>query len=428
MFYHLEEVNRFFENRRSLGVKPGLSRMNQLLTYLDNPQKKIKAVHVAGTNGKGSTIHFLKNALIKNGHEVGLFISPSMSDVTGYIFKNNKRITEERLISILNEMFPIIQRMDESDMPPTEFEIITAIAFFYFVRHVDIALIETGMGGREDTTNCVNPLLSVITNVSLDHTTFLGSTLEKIAYHKAGIIKNNIPVILGEIQPSVLNIFEKEAELKGAPIYRLMNEYSYSNIKKTEEVQFFTWKDRNYSMEVSLLMNGNHQVQNSSIAIKVLTLLKEQGIEIQWKKALEAIHYTKVEGRFELMNNQPAIILDGAHNPAGIESFLKTISTTHQNKKHLIFGVFKDKDLDYMIRKCIPYFDSITLTSFEHSRAADYEILTKYMEIDKVNLETDWKGFLTSILRDSNKNKITYFITGSLHFIANVRLFLKEEY
>src|SRR5699024_7769817 len=203
MFYHLEEVNRFFENRRYLGIKPGLSRMNQLLTYLDNPQKRIKAVHVAGTNGKGSTIHFLKNALIKNGHEVGLFISPSMLDVTGYIFKNNKRIAEETLISILNEMFPIIQQMDESDMHPTEYEIITAIAFFLFVRHVDIALIETGMGGREDTTNCVNPLLSVITNVSLDHTTFLGNTLEKIAYHKAGIIKNNIPVILGEIQPSV---------------------------------------------------------------------------------------------------------------------------------------------------------------------------------------------------------------------------------
>src|SRR5699024_524381 len=148
-------------------------RMNQLLTYLDNPQKRIKAVHVAGTNGKGSTIHFLKNALIKNGHEVGLFISPSMSDVTGYIFKNNKRIAEETLISILNEMFPIIQQMDESDMPPTEFEIITAIAFFYFVRNVDITLSESEMGGIEDTTNGFSPLLSVITNVILDHSYYL---------------------------------------------------------------------------------------------------------------------------------------------------------------------------------------------------------------------------------------------------------------
>src|SRR5699024_12422126 len=136
------------------------------------------------------------------------------------------------------------QQMDDSKMRPTECGIITTIALVYFKRHVDIALIETGMGGREDTTNCVNPLLSVITNVSLDHTAYLGNTLEKIAYHKAGIIKDNIPVILGEIQPSVLNIFEKEAELKGAPIYRLINEYLYSNIKKTEEVQLFTLNDR----------------------------------------------------------------------------------------------------------------------------------------------------------------------------------------
>src|SRR5699024_4919592 len=360
--------------------KPGLSRMNQLLTYLDNPQKKIKAIHIAGTNGKGSTIHFLKNALIKNGYDVGLFVSPSMSDVTGHIFINNKKIAEGKFISLLNEMLPIIQQMDESKMHPTEFEIITTIAFVYFKRHVDIALIETGMGGREDTTNCVNPLLSVITNVSLDHTAYLGNTLEKIAYHKAGIIKDNIPVILGEVQPSVLNIFKKEANLKDAPIYRLMEEFSYSNIEKSEDEQFFTWSDDNCAMEVSLIMNGSHQVQNSSIAIKVLILLKELGLDMQWSKNRAAIHCTQVERRFELINNHPAIILDGAHNPAGIESFLRTVSATYQNtKKHLIFGVFKGKDLDYMIRKCIPHFDSITLTTFEHPRAADYGMLTKYM-------------------------------------------------
>src|SRR5690625_3069641 len=182
-------LNHYFTKRDEFGIKPGLERIHRLLELLGNPEKEIKAIHIAGTNGKGSTIQFMKNVLINNGYDVGVFTSPSFYGIRGHIEHNRSFIDNELFLHILELMKPAIKQLDDEENHPTTFEIITAVAFMYFKEHVDIVLVETGMGGREDTTNCFTPILSVITNVDFDHVGFLGDTLEEITAHKAGIIK-----------------------------------------------------------------------------------------------------------------------------------------------------------------------------------------------------------------------------------------------
>lgn len=422
MFKNMKQIESFFKERQILGIKPGLNRIEQLLNRLDNPQEKLKAIHIAGTNGKGSTINFLKNALIANGYQVGVFTSPSMSGVIGHLFINDQPIDKDLFISIFNDIFPDIQKLDKNGHYTTEFEIMTAIAFVYFSTYVDIALIETGMGGREDATNCVHPLISIITNVSWDHTAFLGNTIEKITYHKAGIIKANIPVIIGKMQSSVLHIISQEAQLKKAPIYKLEYGFTYSEIEATQKGQRFIWHNKETSYPVTLLMNGRHQVENSSLAIKALAILKDKGFLIEWNKTLKALGRTQIPGRFETVHRKPTIILDGAHNPAGIESFLQTLLLHYnQVEKHLIFGVFKDKELDHMIQQCIPHFQSVTLTSFNHQRAAGIDELSKYNTLPNVNITVDWEEHLLNVFHNTDHKDISYFITGSLNFISQVR-------
>lgn len=428
MFYQMKDVTLFFKKRRHLGIKPGLSRMNQLLIYLNHPERQLKAVHVAGTNGKGSTIHFLKNALIESGYKVGLFTSPSMSGLTGHILIDHTPIESETFIKMLNEILPVIQKMDQEGNHATEFEILTALSLMYFARYVDLALIETGMGGREDTTNCVKPLMSIITTVALDHTAYLGDTLEKIAAHKAGIIKDNIPVILGEMQSRVLPIFEKEAKEKQAPVYRLTNDFTYDRLQTSEQGQSFIWHDKQKSVEVQLMMQGFHQVINSSLALKALVLLDERSLVIDWEQALTGIKRTRLAGRFELISRQPDIILDGAHNPAAMQTFLDTVESLYADReKYLVFGAFKDKAIDKMIEQCIPYFKSITLTSFDHPRAADQAIWERYAARKKVSITLDWKHCVSSLLNKKESDAALYFITGSLNFVTQVRHYIKNN-
>lgn len=424
----MKQIKSFFIERQNFGIKPGLSRIKKLLTRLGNPQEKLKAIHIAGTNGKGSTLNYIRNALIANGNQVGVFTSPSMMGITGHFFINNETIKDENFIQTFNNIYPSIQQMDEEGQHTTEFEIMTAIAFVYFSRNVDIALIETGMGGREDATNCVQPLLTIITNVSRDHGTFLGRTIEQIASHKAGIIKANIPVIIGKVQSPVIDIISQEAHLKKAPVYRLNSDFMYVDVESMEAGENYYWQDSDTKLAIKLTTKGTHQIENSSVALKALKVLKDQGFSLDKDKTLKSICQTEIPGRFETIHDSPLIILDGAHNPAGIDSFIETATTRYrQVEKHLIFGIFKDKELNYMIKPCIPHFQSITLTSFQHKRAAGFEELYKYSTYSNVQFKSDWEDQISNILGcPSDEKGAVYFITGSLNFISQVREKMKE--
>ena len=427
MFTSNEEVAVFFDHRKRLGIKPGLDRINRLLQLLDNPQDKINAIHVAGTNGKGSTINFLKNALIYNGYKVGVFASPSLDGLTGHIICNDEKIRDDEFLALLNSIYPAIQILDGSQNHPTEFEIITVLAFIYFANHVDIALIETGMGGREDTTNCFQPIVSIITNIDKDHTSFLGETINEIAYHKAGIIKKNVPAIIGEVTDDAYSVIFQEASLNDAPIFRLYDNFNYADIEQTNKLQTFKWfEEEKAPFEIITKMQGEHQVKNSSVAMMALVLLKKQGCSIDWSKSLAGIAATVIPGRFEEIYVNPTIILDGAHNPAGIQSFLKTVHSNYDHtEKHLIFAAFKDKDLEQMLRQLSPHFSTVTLTSFKHPRSASVEDLSLLIGGDKKYAICDWENIVSKIIKKPRENNDSYFFTGSLHFIAEIRRFLQ---
>lgn len=428
VFMSFEQIVTFFNKRKNIGIKPGLERIHRLLDLVGNPQNKIKAIHVAGTNGKGSTISYIKNALMYNGYKVGVYLSPSLDGITGHIFLNDDQITEQEFLRLFNIIYPNIQEMDGSGDCPTEYEILTALAYLYFADHVDIAIIETAMGGRYDTTNCLHPILSIITNVDKDHTNFLGQTIAEIAYHKAGIIKQHTPVIVGDIHDQVFTVIEEEAQMKQAKIFRLGEQFNYELIGDENHKQRFTWFGHDVDpIHIVIQMYGVHQVKNATVAMMALRYLIHNGYMIDMKKAILGIENTFVPGRFEVLQKSPMIIVDGAHNIAGMRSFLHTVTHHFQDlNKHLIFAGFKDKDLEKMLQLLEGHFSTITVTSFEHPRAASAEYLYELIHKKQVCKIDDWKKAIAKLDEDATNRNNVYFITGSLHFIAMVRGFLLE--
>lgn len=426
MFTTTEQMLTFFDKRKNIGIKPGLERINHLLELLGDPHKKIKAIHVAGTNGKGSTIDYLKHALMCNGYKVGVYTSPSLDGITGHIFLNEHKITDEECLRLFNVMYPMIQTLDESGDHPTEYEILTALAFMYFAEHVDIALIETAMGGRFDTTNCFQPILSIITNIDKDHMGFLGETIKEIAYHKAGIIKEQSPVIVGDVKEEVFSVIQQEAVTKQAKIYRLYEDFNYHSIKYNNHKQTFTWLDNhNQSINMTIQMHGAHQVKNSAVAMMALQLLMEIGYVIDMNKVLIGVENTFVPGRFEEIQKSPPIILDGAHNLAGMKSFIDVATKIYPKMdKHLIFAGFRDKELHQMLQLVAGNFSTITVTSFDHQRAASAEYLYGLLDSNHILQIEDWKDAIARIYQHSASENEAYFITGSLNFIAMVRKYL----
>jgi dihydrofolate synthase/folylpolyglutamate synthase len=421
MFDNLQQAEAFLSSRESLGIKPGLERVYSLLQQMGNPEKDIRAVHIAGTNGKGSTLQFIKEALQMNGYHTGVFTSPTLEGLTGYIYHNDLPLPASKIVELCNELYPAIKKLDRNGSPPTEFEIVTVLAFMYLAKNVDIALIEAGMGGRLDTTNCFDPLLSIITTVSIDHKQFLGSTISEIAYHKAGIIKRNRPVVIGAMSKAAYREIEKEAAYMQSPLFRLGHDFNYRKLDTERPMQRFIWNEE-HVLEIS--MQGEHQIHNAAVAFRTLMLLEELGYPINIDKAGQAFQQTQLFGRFEILQENPVVILDGAHNVKGIEAFTQTVTNVYQNrKKHLIFAVFKDKEMKEMLELAIPHFASVTLTPFDHPRSATLEELKPFAKKKNVMLAENWKEAITSIKDDSS----IYFISGSLAFIYSMRKYLAGE-
>lgn len=423
MFKRYEDIEYFLSSRRGLGIKPGLERMHVLLKEIGNPEKKLKAIHIAGTNGKGSTTFYIKQALRASGYHVGAFISPSFYGIRGHIMINEKPIEKDQFITIFNQIYPIVQRLDQQQMAPTEFEIITTIAFLYFYQYADISIIETGMGGRYDTTNCLLPIISVITNVEKDHTAYLGTDISTIAHHKAGIIKNHIPVIVGSVNEQVWKTIQNEAIMHQSPTFRLGKDFNYKVLSHKNNKQYFLWEDRLKQIKVAIKMIGMHQVHNASLALMALTILQKKGYKVEWNLGIKKLETTIVPGRFEQIHSHPTIILDAAHNVSGIRSFLSTVIKTNQEgEKRLILAVFKDKEVHTMLEECKTVFSNIIGTTFEHPRSFIWDDSYR----DQITVCHNWKQLLSKIRQ--KRNPYTYYITGSLHFIVEVRRYLKSDF
>ncbi|WP_042146170.1 folylpolyglutamate synthase/dihydrofolate synthase family protein [Paucisalibacillus sp. EB02] len=423
MLQSLEQVESFFDGRKAFGIKPGLTRMYRLLKSQSNPQLTFQAIHIAGTNGKGSTLTFIKDALQENNYKVGVFTSPSLTGYTGHMLINEQPIGKEHFLRLLNQLLPVIHTLDLEEMYPTEFEIITTIAFMYFAGNVDIAIIETGMGGRKDATNCIQPILSIITNIAMDHAKFLGNTLEKIAYHKAGIIKQNVPTVIGDVHPTCLPVIYKEVTNKNSPIYQLNNDFTYEETLRTRNSHLFKWRYKEWTYPIEIQMKGQHQVENASIAMMALKIINEQGLPLDWDNVYRALSSAQLTGRFERVHEKPVIILDGAHNPNGMEAFLHTVRHLYgNNKKHLIFAGFHDKELIKMIKMALPVFDTVSVTSFDHPRAEKAENLMESLPTGMVK-HVNWSEKITEIQSQHD----IYFFVGSLAFIGIVRDYITKK-
>ena len=317
------------------------------------------------------------------------------------------------ILAVFGERLPG-DRLDEH-----HFEMITALAFLYFSERVDIALIEAGMGGREDTTNCFQPILSIITNVAKDHTAFLGNSISEIAYQKAGIIKTGAPVVVGHLETEAFTVIKAEAEKHYTPVYQLGKDVIYNH----NQGQSMTWYSKERTVHLKLLMYGDYQFQNAALALMALEKLNDAGYQISFSKASPAIEQTRLAGRFEIVNKNPLIILDGAHNPAGVAAFIKTVNEHFAEKdKQLLVAVFKDKELDAMLEQLSTSFTSITLTTFQHPRAAKAVDLYRLAPAKQKRIADDWKQEVNQILQ--GKGNGVWFITGSLNFISLVREYI----
>jgi len=331
-------------------LKPGLDNIMRLLKAMGNPQDTFPSIHIAGTNGKGSTTHMLGAVLQASHKKVGLYTSPHYADFRERVKVNGELIPESAVLHFLNEFWPQIEAVQ-----PSYFELTVALAFDYFAREkVDYAVIETGLGGRLDSTNVIRPLLSVVTNISYDHMDVLGDTLAKIAGEKAGIIKEEVPVVIGEKHPETQPVFLEKATSNRAAIYFAEDVWKVE-IKQFERGQMLVDVFQHNTLwlkDMRIDVSGTYQAQNLQTVLQVYTVLKEKlGLTEQALRAglanIRSLSY--FIGRWQILNDQPLTIADSAHNKAAIALVMKNLESYKYHKLHLVIGLSKDKDHEQML-------------------------------------------------------------------------------
>ncbi|ORO79861.1 folylpolyglutamate synthase/dihydrofolate synthase family protein [Streptococcus oralis] len=424
--------NQWIAHYRTDQPNFGLERMVELLTLRGNPHLKLKVIHIGGTNGKGSTITFLKNMLEKMGLKVGVFSSPYLIHYTDQISINGKSIPEARLEAMMADYESLLEgERGLALQGTTEFEIITALAYDYFAAEkVDVAIMEVGMGGLLDSTNVCQPILTGITTIGLDHVALLGDTLEAIAEQKAGIIKQGIPLVTGHIVPEALAVIDRIAEGKNAPRIAYGTDYQVRHQESvvTGEVFDYTSAVRQACFQTGLL--GLHQIENAGMAIALLdTFCQEDGRALPANTLVaQALEETRWPGRLEVLSSDPLLILDGAHNPHAIKALLGTLQERFADyHKEILFTCIKTKALEDMLDLLETVPDSqLTLTHFDDSRATDESVLKETAESRNLNYQ-NWQEFLDQKMTEDEEKKTVRIVTGSLYFLSQVRAYLMER-
>ena len=425
------ETNQWIANYRTDQPHFGLERMVELLALRGNPHLKLKVIHIGGTNGKGSTIAFLKNMLEKMGLRVGVFSSPYLIHYTDQIAINGESIPEARLESLMADYRLLLEGEHAQALQgTTEFEIITAIAYDYFAsEQVDVAIMEVGMGGLLDSTNVCHPILTGITTIGLDHVALLGDSLEAIAEQKAGIIKQGVPLVTGRIIPEALAVIDQIAKAKQATRIACGDAYQVSHYESivTGEVFGYTSAVSQGRFQTGLL--GLHQIENAGMALALLdSYCQATGRELPDNALVaQALEETSWPGRLEVVSREPLMILDGAHNPHAIKALLATLKERFTDyQKEILFTCIKTKALEDMLDLLETLSNTkITLTHFEDSRATDEKVLKEMADSRNLNYQ-DWQEFLDQKLSGNEEKKTVRIITGSLYFLAQVRAYLME--
>ncbi|HJU03915.1 MAG TPA: folylpolyglutamate synthase/dihydrofolate synthase family protein [Nitrospiraceae bacterium] len=406
------------------GVKLGLERILALLRRLGNPQRRFAALHVGGTNGKGSTAAMAASILQAAGFRVGLYTSPHLVAFNERIRVNGVVVTDEEIIELTER----VSQMVDTTLETTFFECTTAMAFQYFAgQQVDIAVVEVGMGGRFDATNVIMPVASAITTVALDHQAYLGETVGAIAFEKAGIIKPGIPVVAGRLNPEALAVIQETATMRRAPLYCLADafraegesgdRFRYAGMSRT-------WED------LPSPLAGLHQLDNAACALAMLELVSDRGWPISEESVREGLGGVKWEGRLEVIERKPLVVLDGAHNPdAGrvVADYLTRYRADHRGSRIIVvLSMMRDKDQRGFLQSILPAVDELILTRVQLDRAATVQELREAAAGSKGTIhESPSSSDALSLARRLASPDDLICVTGSLMLVGEVKALVR---
>ncbi|MDO5149739.1 MAG: folylpolyglutamate synthase/dihydrofolate synthase family protein [Oscillospiraceae bacterium] len=421
-----EAVNYISESEK-YGIVPGLESIKRLCSALSNPQNKLRFIHIAGTNGKGSVGAFINSVLSEAGYKTGRYVSPAVMDYLEKIQYNNKNISEEEFASAIEKVKKAADSVVSDGFPhPTVFEMETAAAFCFFAeKKCDIVLLEAGMGGKSDATNVIDTSeLSLITSVSLEHTQFLGSTLEEISGEKAGIIKRNGRVITVSQDSGVMNVIRKVSEEKNAKLSEA-NLSDITGYKFENGIQSFSYGSYR---DIRISLTGKFQTENAALAIEACTALREKGFSISDKDIYKGLETAVWPGRFEIIKKQsPVIIIDGSHNSSAAEKLRESLDLYFPDKRTaFIMGTFKDKNFTDMARLTADKAEKIYTVSTEGKRALSSEELAR--SVSKFNKNVTAASSVeeaVSLCCSGNFDVVVAF--GSLSFLSKLKKCVNGE-
>ena len=412
-----------------------LKRIEKLLSLVGNPHKKINTVHIAGTKGKGSTATMLAKMLEFNNYKVGLYTSPHLVHLHERIAVDSKMITEEEMLGLLNRLYAPVEKLSRSEAP-SFFEIITAIAFMHFADvKVDIAIVETGLGGRLDSTNVIKPKIVGITSLSIDHQHQLGATIDSIAREKAGVFKQGVPIVTVKQKPEAMKVLKSEALAVKAPLSVTGGDIDFSFRFETSRehgphnrICMTTATSKFEHLRVPL--HGNHQAVNCGLALAMLDKLKASGYEIDNEKAVEGLQNVSLIGRMEMIYNDPRIMIDAAHNAASVEVLIHAIGqNVPYDSMVVIFGCNYDKDVDGMLQKLQYGADKVIFTRSNSAKAmSPQDLMDMYTEISGKMCQTAMSlGEALRLAKSAVGQEDLILITGSFYLIGQAKARLQPE-
>lgn len=428
----IDQAIAWIHSRQKFGSRPGLDRVQALLDKVGNPEQQVPVIHIAGTNGKGSTVAYLRSLLEESGLCVGSFTSPYIEEFNERIAINAEPIPDDALVRYIEKYQPLVNALDEIEELAgiTEFEVITALALDYFLAEkVDVAIVEVGLGGLLDSTNVVSPILTAITTIGYDHTEILGNTLEEIAAQKAGIIKKGIPVVTGNISQGPLLEIEETVVQQQATIYRYDREYTVSYLHPDPNWgELFDFNDvagTFKKLKVPLL--GRHQTENAGVAIELYRLYCEiQKLPFEEKSLRKGLTHAQWPARMEKISDEPLIVLDGAHNGHAMKRLVENVKREFKDYNiKILFSALERKDVALMLEQLhtIPNV-RIYLTTFEYPGALD---LSQYddRENERFTVVSLWQFGLGELLGNLAADDLL-LVTGSLYFVSEVRNLLLD--
>lgn len=421
----------YLENLGKFGIQLGMERIEGLLRELGNPEQKIKTIHVTGTNGKGSVTSMITNILLAANLKVGKFTSPHLVRYNERICLNGQEISDEAFATTITAVKAAADSIVKKGVcdQPTQFEILTAAAFLYFcLEKVDYAVIEVGMGGLWDSTNVITPVVSVITNVSLDHTDRCGDSVERIAMQKAGIIKEKVPLVTAAEGDNALGPIVTMAMFKEAPVYLYGKAFYGTEVESSMDGQKFTLHAGDfYASDYEIKLPGEHQIKNTSVAIVAAKLVSKQDDRINELALHLGVANTLWPGRLERVSQKPDLILDGAHNPDGAKALRSALDKYYPGQKvHFVFGMMGDKDMSGVIKTLIHNDDVVyTVRADGGPRAADAEALAELVGANAIPMDSLAEAYHKAAA-EAGKDGIIC-VCGSLYLVGEFKKVLLEE-